>query len=148
MKAVRWTVAACLALLLVGCASSSGGRGENLWAVLNDARAHPENRLADEVACERALDANTRDFAYRPFFAGLLAVPEAEGGRAFCTALIEAVIAGDFSQADQDTFKLPSELRGKAPLGTLLHAAMVAHERLHAQRAQQPPQAQSCGCGQ
>src|SRR3546814_101144 len=115
MRPACWVTMAFLALLLAGCAS--GGRSGNLAEVLNDARAHPENRLADEVGCERATSARTGDFAYKIFFAGLLSVPEAEGGRAFCAALIEAVIAGDLSQADQDAFRTPSEVRGRAPLG-------------------------------
>lgn len=148
MTPMRWMAAAGLALLLAACASSQGGRGDNLAEVLNDARAHPENRLADEVACERAMSARTGDFPYKTFFAGLLSVPEAEGGRAFCATLVEAVIAGDLSQADQNAFETPSEVRGHAAVGTLLRALMVAQERLYAQQAEKPPQAQSCGCGQ
>ena len=146
MRSACWVTAAFLAVLLAGCAS--GGHSGNLADVLNDARAHPENRLADEVACERAMNAHTGDFAYKAFFAGLLSVPEAEGGRAFCSAIVEAVIAGDLSQAEQDAFRTPSEVRGRAPVGALLRAVMDAHERLHAQQAQRPPQTQSCSCGE
>src|SRR3546814_14753621 len=92
--------AVAFALLLAGCASS-GGRSGDRAAVLDDARAHPENRLADAVACELTLASRSGEFPFAPFFAGLLDVPEAEGSRKFCAPLIEAVIAGHFSQADR-----------------------------------------------
>jgi len=140
--------AVLLALLLAGCASPDGGRRGTLEEVLDDARAHPENRLAYEIECERVMDESTGSFPYRTFFAGLLAVPESQGGGAFCAALIEAAIAGDFSQADQKAFGVPSEVRGRGPVGALLRAVLEAHERLYATQAQKPPQALSCGCGQ
>ncbi|HEY9536138.1 MAG TPA: hypothetical protein VIS03_00990 [Kiloniellaceae bacterium] len=139
--------AVAFALLLAGCASS-GGRSGDRAAVLDDARAHPENRLADAVACELTLASRSGEFPFAPFFAGLLDVPEAEGSRKFCAALIEAVIAGDFSQADQNAFQTPSDVRGRGPVGALLRTVLIAHERLGAQQAERPPQAQSCGCGQ
>src|SRR3546814_5330612 len=72
--------AVAFALLLAGCASS-GGRSGDRAAVLDDARAHPENRLADAVACELTLASRSGEFPFAPFFAGLLDVPEAEGSR-------------------------------------------------------------------
>lgn len=142
------TAAILLALVLAGCASADGGRKDTLEEVLNDARAHPEKRLAYEIECERVMDNSTGNFPYRTFFAGLLAVPESRGGGAFCAALIEAAIAGDFSEADQKAFGVPSEIRGRGPVGALLHVVLEAHERLYATQAQKPPQALSCGCGQ
>ena len=56
--------------------------------------------------------------------------------------------AGDLSQQEWEAFQRPKQVRGKAPLGTLLRELMVAHERLYAQQAQRPLQAKSCSCGQ
>ncbi|MGF1628321.1 MAG: hypothetical protein ACFCUT_02520 [Kiloniellaceae bacterium] len=133
--------------LLAGCAASQGGHSDDLPGILREVRAHPENRLASEVGCERAVARKAGDLPYEAFFAGLFDIPEEAAGRAFCAALIEAIIAGDLSQRDLDAFQRPSQVRGKAPLGTLLRELLVAQERLYAQRAQ-GPQAQSCGCGQ
>ena len=146
--AYKAAIAIVVAPLLAGCASSQGGRSGSLPEILNDARAHPESRLANAVACERFIAARPSDFPYRSFFAGLFNVAEESGGRAFCAALIEAVIAGDLSQQEWEAFQRPKQVRGKAPLGTLLRELMVAHERLYAQQAQRPLQAKSCSCGQ
>src|SRR3546814_5545007 len=81
-------------------------------------------------------------------FTSDLDVPEAEGSRKFCAALIEAVIAGDFSQADQNAFQTPSDVRGRGPVGALLRTVLIAHERLGAQQAERPPQAHSFVSGQ
>jgi hypothetical protein len=137
-----------LAAAIAGCAASQSYRGGSLPDILSDVRAHPESRLKAEVGCERSIARPQSDFPYRSFFAGVFDVPEAEGARAFCAALVEAVIADDLTERDVAVFRRPQELRGKAPLGTFLRALMVAHERLYAQQAQRPPQAQSCGCGQ
>jgi len=143
------TAAAALALLLLSaCAGAAGPRSDRLPDILNHARAFPEHRLADEVACTRSLTRGDGNFPFESVFAGLFDVPEASATGAFCAALIDAVIAGDFSKSDQDAFSMPSQVRGKAPLGKLLRAVVEAHERLQAQQAQKPPQALSCGCGQ
>lgn len=142
-------VAAAFCGLVAGCASpQGGGQSARLPDILNDVRQHPEQRLAGEVRCERYIADNQGDIPVKALFAGLLDVPEASGNQAFCAALIEAAIAGDFTRKDQDTFLKPKEIRGRKPVGALLRALIVAHERLYAQQAQQPPQAQSCGCGQ
>jgi hypothetical protein len=151
--------ASVLAALLLGGAlaacstpqnssQQSSSRTPRLPEIIRDARQYPENRPSHVAACERAIGPDKGDFPYGAFFAGLFDVPEAVGGEVFCAALIEAVVAGDITQQDLDTFKLPKEARGKEPLGALLRALMVARERLYAQQAQRPPQAQSCGCGQ
>src|SRR3546814_16251109 len=98
-------------------------------AVLDDARAHPENRLADAVACELTLASRSGEFPFAPFFAGLLDVPEAEGSRKFCAALIEAVIDGDFSQADQNAFQTPSDVSGRGRVVALLTLGLNAPTR-------------------
>lgn len=154
----RGTAGGVAALLLAGllaaCATApDGGRSAaSLPEILDDARQHPQNRPANVAACESWVADNSggfpQGFPYAAFFAGLFDVPQAAGGQAFCAALIEAAIAGDFSRRDQDAFRLPQEVRGRKPVGALLRALMVAHERLYAQQAQKPPQAQSCGCGQ
>jgi hypothetical protein len=148
VRVPRRIAAALAVLLLSGCAGAAGPRSDRLPDILNHARAFPEHRLADEVACTRSLTRGDDNFPFEAVFAGLFDVPEASATGAFCAALIDAVIVGDFSKADQDAFSVPSEVRGKAPLGKLLRAVVEAHERLSAQHAQLPPQALSCGCGQ
>lgn len=148
MRAKHLASAVLLTLTIAGCAASQGQRGDDLAASLADLRANPEKRLTAEVACERAFSRRVRDFPFQAFAAGLLDVAEKTGDRAFCAGLIEAIIAGDLGQSDLDAFKTPGEVRGRAAVGTLLRAVLVAHERLTAQQAQKPPQAQSCGCGQ
>ncbi|HMA14847.1 MAG TPA: hypothetical protein VKP12_08695, partial [Kiloniellaceae bacterium] len=115
---------------------------------LAEVRANPEQRLNAEASCERALSRQHSDFPFQAFAAGLLAVPEASGLRAFCASLVEAVIAGDLTAEDIADFQRPTEVRGRAPMGKLLRVVLEAHERLAAQQAQKPPQALSCGCGQ
>jgi hypothetical protein len=148
MTAKHLASAILLTLTIAGCAASQDQRGNDLAATLADARANPEKRLTAEVACERAFTGRGGDFPFQAFSAGLLNVAEKTGDRAFCAGLVEAFIAGDLSQSELDAFKTPSEVRGRAAVGTLLRAVLVAHERLNAQQAQKPPQAQSCGCGQ
>lgn len=143
-----------LALLIsvAGCTTSDGGArrvsSSHLPKILDEVRETPGKRLSGEAACERSITARPSDFPFKLFFAGLFNVPEESAAQSFCAAIIEAVIAGDLTKSDIDVFKKPSALRGKGPLGTLLRELMVAHERLYAQQAQRPPQAQSCGCGQ
>ena len=128
--------------MLTGCASSQdSGRDASLPEVLSDARAHPENRMESAAGCERAIDGKRSDFPYKAFFAGLFDVSEDAGGRAFCAAIIEAVTSGKLTERDLRAFQRPVEVRGKAPLGTLLRKVLEAHERLKAQQAQKPPQA-------
>jgi hypothetical protein len=148
MRAKHLASAVLLTLTIAGCAASQDQRGDDLAASLADVRANPEKRLTAEVACERAFSRRGGDFPFQAFSAGLLDVAEKAGHRAFCAALIEAVIAGDLGQSELKAFKTPSEVRGRAAVGPLLRAVLVAHERLTAQQAQKPPQAQSCGCGQ
>lgn len=145
---VRWAVAGLAVLLLAGCAGEAGPRSDRLPDILDHARAFPEHRLADEIACVKSVTRGENDFPFEAVFAGLFDVPQASAAEAFCAALVDATIAGDFSKADQNAFSVPSEVRGKAPLGNLLRALMIARERLQAQQAQRPPQALSCGCGQ
>ena len=141
-----------LALLIAtsGCATSNGDSqsSSSLPMVLEELRAHPEKRRVAEAACERSIADNTGDFPINLFFGGLLDVPAHKANGAFCAAIVEAVIAGDLTRSDLSAFELPSAVRGKEPLGTLLRKLMIAHERLYAQQAKRPPQAQSCGCGQ
>jgi hypothetical protein len=137
-----------LTLTIAGCAASQDQRGDDLAASLAGVRANPEKRLTAEIACERAFSRRGGDFPFQAFSAGLLNVAEKAGDRAFCAALIEAVGAGDLGPTELDAFRTPSDVRGRAAVGTLLRAILVAHERLSAQQAQKPPQAQSCGCGQ
>jgi hypothetical protein len=147
MSKTRLAAFVALSLVLGACAGSRGSDND-LVATLADTHAHPEQRLDAEVACERAFSRRSGDFPFRAFSSGLLDVAEESGDRAFCTALVEAVIAGDLGRDDLRAFQRPMEIRGKAPLGKLLRAVIAAHERLHAAQAQKPPQAQSCGCGQ
>ena len=125
-----------LALLLGACAApQSGARSSSLAEVLRSARAHPELRTANVADCEAAIARKPGDFPYKAFFAGLLGVAEKSGGQAFCAALIEAVIAGDLSQEEQDAFKKPKAIRGRGPAGVLLRELMIAHERLAGRQA-------------
>ena len=148
MRGKHLASAVLLTLTIAGCAASQDQRDDDLAAPLADARANPEKRPAAEAACERAFSRRGDDFPFQAFAAGMLDVAENAGDSAFCAALVEAVIAGDLSRDDVIAFQRPKEIRGMAPLGTLLRAVMDAHERLHAQQAQKPPQAQTCGCGQ
>lgn len=133
---------------LAACAAPPSGRSADLMDILNYARAHPEERLAMEVACQDSLVRRAGDFPYEALFAGLFDVPRGSGGVTFCAALIESVVSGDLSQSEQDVFSRPRAVRGLAPVGSLFRTLLIAHERLAAQQAQRPPQAQSCGCGQ
>lgn len=133
---------------LAACGTPPNGQNADLSEILNYARAHPEDRLAMEVACQDSLARWASDFPYEALFAGLFEVPSGSGGRAFCAALLEAGIAGDLSQQEQDVFTRPGSVRGLAPVGSLFRTLLIAHERLAAQQAERPPQAQSCGCGQ
>lgn len=146
MRAARFATAAALCIGLGACAGPQGS-GNDLVDVLADAQTNPERRLNAEVACERALSRRGGDFPFQAFSAGLLAVPEASGHRAFCAGLVEAVIAGDLTEDDLAHFQHPRESRGGAPVGMLLRAVLEAHERLSALQAQRSPQALSCGCG-
>lgn len=147
MKGTTFATAIALCIGLGACAGSQGS-GNELVDALADAQSKPERRLNAEVSCGQALSRRAGDFPAQAFFAGLLAVPEASGLRAFCAALVEAVIAGDLTDGDLTAFQHRTESRGSAPVGTLLRAVIEAHERLSAQQAQKPPQALSCGCGQ
>lgn len=148
-KAMQFATAIALCIGVGACAGSQG-TGNDLVDALADARANPERRLNAEISCERAVSRRGGDseFPFDAFSAGLLAVPEASGLRAFCAGLIEAVIAGDLTDDDLAAFQRRKESRGSAPVGTLLRAVIEAHERLSAMQAQKPPQALSCGCGQ
>lgn len=101
-----------------------------------------------ETACEGAVARRAGDFPYEALFAGLFDVPRDAGGTTFCAAIIEAVIAGELDEEVQDVFSRQRQVRGLAPVGALFRTVLVAHERLAAQQAQRPPQAESCGCGQ
>lgn len=136
------------AALLAACAVPPSGRSANLADILHYARAQPGERVAMESACEEAVARQAGDFPYKALFAGLFNVPREAGGITFCAALIEAVVAGELSEEQQDVFSRPRQIRGLAPVGALFRTVLVAHERLAAQQAQRPPQALSCGCGQ
>ncbi|WP_340118136.1 hypothetical protein [Pelagibius sp. 7325] len=147
-------VAALLAvtLTLSACATPDGSpreiRSTHLPTILEQVRGHPERRETGEAACERSLTANGSDPYIDSFLGGLFDVPAERAASEFCVTLVEAVIAGDLTRTDIDAFKKPAALRGMGPLGTLMRSLLAAQERLYAQQAQKPPQAQSCGCGQ
>jgi len=142
---------------LAGCAAAGDGtgpadRGTNaqdlsLLSVLEETRRHPEDRAASEAYCTLSIAQSRNGFPYRPFIAGILAVPEEKALREFCAALVEAVISNHLSEDELSAFSKPRRERGFEPLGNFLRKLIVAHERLYAQQAQ-GPQAQSCGCGQ
>ncbi len=142
------------ALILAGCAApqdggtqngARAGGNEGLRSVLQDVRNHPENRAASEVYCLLSITQGDSDFPYQLFFAGLFSVDREDGTRAFCAAMVEAVIAGELTEADLAPFDRPSSVRGKEPLGTLLRKLMVAHLRLETQEAAAPPPTTSTG---
>jgi hypothetical protein len=128
------------AIVLSACATTpdtgqAGAQG-GLPGVLEEVRRNPEDRTAGESYCRLALAQRTNAFPYGAFFGGLFAVPAAQGDRAFCAALVEAVIADELTEADLAVFK--DRKRSKAPLGTLLRKLMVAHLRLSTQQAALP----------
>ncbi|GAB4375936.1 MAG: hypothetical protein Kow00114_39360 [Kiloniellaceae bacterium] len=141
-----------LTLALSACASPDGSpreiRSTHLPTILEQVRDHPERRETGTAACQRSLAANGSDPYIDRFLGGLLDVPADRATGEFCATLIEAVIAGDLTRTDIDAFKKPTALRGMGPIGKLMRALIAAQERLYAQQAQKPPQAQSCGCGQ
>lgn len=141
-----------LSLALSACATPDGSpreiRSNHLPTVLEQVRDHPERRQTGETACTRSMTENGGDHSVNLILGGLFDVPADSAIDVFCAAIVEAVIADELTRTDIDAFKKPSAIRGKGPLGTLLRKLMVAHERLYAQQAQKPPQAQSCGCGQ
>jgi hypothetical protein len=140
---------------LAGCAGDGAGsadRGANaqdlsLLGVLEETRRDPEDRPASEAYCALSIAESRNGFPYRAFIAGVLAVPEEGATRAFCAALVEAVISNQLTEDELSAFSKPSGERGFKPLGDFLRKLIVAHERLYAQQAR-GPQAQSCGCGQ
>lgn len=148
MRPAGIATAVVLVLTLVACASSQDRGGNNLAATLADVHENPQKRVSAEGACERALAGRGGGFPFQSFAAGLLEVSESAATRAFCAGVVEAVISGDLSQEDLRAFQRPGEIRGRAPLGTLLRAVVGANERLQAQHAQKQPQALACGCGQ
>jgi hypothetical protein len=135
--------ALAVALLLAGCAAPQSRPTSSLPSVLEDVRQHPEKRLAGEAACLRSLANSDSDFDFQPFIGGFLDTPDADSGAAFCTAIIEAVVAGDLSAPVLDASRSQDQARKEAAMGTLLRELIEAHERLQAQRGQEvlrPPQ--------
>jgi hypothetical protein len=129
-----------LTAALGACASSDGTiRSDHLPTILSEVRGHPEKRAAGEAACERSITRGSSDFPFQLFFAGLFDVPDADGGSAFCSAIVEGVISSNLTEADLDAFKLPSAVRGKGPLGLLARKLLIAHERLQGQQAEHRP---------
>lgn len=148
MKAMHLAAVIAVPLALAACAAPQRSSGNDLVDALAALRADPGKRLSAEVVCERTFSKGVGDYPFQAFSAGLLNVPEPSGNRAFCAALVEAVIADDLTAEDIAVFQRPKEVRGQAPTGKLLRVVLATNERLEAQQAQRPPQAQSCGCGQ
>ena len=134
----RCAVALSFTLMLTACAGAPGSGGKNLPEVLNYARQHPEHRQVSVIDCEAAINRRPSSFPFKTFFAGFFDVPEESGGQAFCAALVEAVISGDFTRAEQDVFRKPTDVRGRGPMGGLLRDLIAAHERLKSQAADDP----------
>lgn len=132
---LRLATSALLATsLLSGCAGGGTSGGENpLVEALYHVKDHPEDRDFAAAWCEASLGQRRDDFPIGAFFAGMLDVPEAAGGQAFCAALVEAVIGGDLQDEDIAVFSQAQEVRSHAAAGTLLRALLVAHERLKTQ---------------
>lgn len=129
-----------LAVVLSACASngtpSSSPRSQaGLPAVLEDVRRNPDQRGSAEVYCRASIAKSPSDFPYKAFFAGLFSVPREEGGKAFCAALIEAVIAGDLTEQNLVAFRNRRDRSDRAPLGALLRDLMIAHLRMTTQEA-------------
>jgi|GEM_PF-4956214 len=122
-----------LAVTAASCAtpeseSKSASQGIGLPSMLEEIRRHPENRAAGEAYCRMVIDQSSNDFPFGTFIAGLFAVPEEDGDKAFCTALVESVIAGELTESDLAHFS--NRNRNKEPLGTLLRKLMAAQLRL------------------
>ncbi|WP_193371284.1 hypothetical protein [Pelagibius marinus] len=131
----KCAAALSITLMLTACAGAPGSGGRSLPEVLNYARQHPEHRQANITDCELAINKRPSSFPFQTFFAGFFDVPEESGGQAFCAALVEATISGDFTQAEQDVFRKPTAIRGRGPMGGLLRDLIAAHERLKSQAA-------------
>lgn len=136
LRVSKCAAALSITLVLTACAGAPGSGGKSLPEVLNYARQHPEHRQANVTDCEFAINKRPSSFPFQKFFAGLFDVPEKSGGQAFCAALVEAVISGDFTQAEQDVFRKPTAIRGRGPMGGLLRDLIAAHERLKSRAAE------------
>jgi hypothetical protein len=155
LPGARLAITLAFFAVLAGCTGGGAGsanRGTNaqdlsLLSVLEETRRHPEDRPASEAYCMLSIAQSRNSFPYKPFIAGILAVPEEDASRQFCAALVEAVISNHLTEDELAVFSKPSGERGFKPLGDFLRKLIAAHERLYAQQAR-GPQAQSCGCGQ
>lgn len=124
-----------IAVLLPACAGGTSVQSTDLPGILSEVRGQPQKRASAEASCARAIARGPDDFPYKQFFAGVFDVPAEQGGQAFCASIVEAVIADELTRGDLNAFRKPAEVRGKAPLGTLLRKLLIAHERLRGQQA-------------
>ena len=146
------TVALALTLFfaLGACAETGGGNSvqSGLAEAFNDARHDPARRAESVQRCTFIFLRAENDPGFDEMIAALFDVPVPQAQGAYCAAMVEASISNDFTETDLERLQVPRAQRGMEPFGKMLRKALVAHERLRAQQAQRPPQAQSCGCGQ
>ncbi len=88
------------------------------------------------AVCQYSIENNPSDFPYKAFFSGLLGTSEDAAGGAFCAALVEAAVAGDFTEEDLGAFRKGGTDRDRGPVGTLLRKLIMANERLQGQQVQ------------
>jgi len=140
----------CLLAALANCSGSDRPNADRdaLAEIFNDARNNPSHRESAVLGCALTIARQDYDPGFDDMIAGLLSVPVDQAFSSYCAAMVEASITNKISASDLRQLHTPPSQRGKEPFGHMLRQVLAAHERLYAQQAQKPPQAQSCGCGQ
>ncbi|WP_193371282.1 hypothetical protein [Pelagibius marinus] len=138
-----------LLLSLAACAGPQGkreiprsgdvSRPTNLYDLMLSVQETPAYRETGAKACIRQAKAGNVLKEFLPVIAAMLDAPPEKAGKTFCRALVEAAVAGDFSEADIRAMYLARQQRDFRTFGRFLRALLVANERLGAQQAAATP---------
>ena len=145
-----WILASLLILAISACAASQGERHvprsgdvtrpKNLYDYMLSMREAPAEREAGVAACIRQGRSNEKSLSeFLPVIASMMDVSREEPFEAFCHAVAEAAISGDFSEADIRAMYVPRDQRDYRVFGRFLRALLIAHERLNTQEARVLP---------
>lgn len=145
----RWIAGVVLALSLAACAAAEGNRpiprsGDisrpaNLFDLMLSARETPAYRDTGVSACIRQGSSGGSLSEFLPVMAAMMDVPPQDSVDAFCHAVVEAAVAGDFAEADIRAMYKPYGDRDYRIFGRFLRALLVAHERLQTALAERRP---------
>lgn len=127
--------------------SAGGGEESEFLYVLRDVERNPGHRNVADAYCQVRYGKLDADLSFSLLIEGLLEVPETNTAEVFCLTMVESVAAGELTGSDLIDSQATSP-GGLVAMGELMRGLLIAHERLHAQQAQRPPQAQSCSCGE